>query len=148
MRLIRISSVLGVVFAGTMLATGCGGGGGGGNSADATPYVNPVTGTDKDTIADAISSPLHGGSGVATVSWVPPLGNTDGSALTDLKSYRIHYGDAANDYPLMVEITNPGLTAYTIENLVNGVKYFFVVTAVNSEGLESAYSEMVTKAIN
>ncbi|WP_303905786.1 fibronectin type III domain-containing protein [Thiohalomonas denitrificans] len=131
MRLEKPSLIPGVVLTGSLLLAGCGGGG-----VDGTTTTNPDT------------PHIPTGEGVATLAWTPPLENTDGSTLTDLDGYRIHYGESAGDYPYAIEVTNSGLTAYTIENLARGIEYFFVVTSINSEGIESAYSEMVTTLID
>ncbi|SCZ55938.1 fibronectin type III domain-containing protein [Thiohalomonas denitrificans] len=131
MRFAKPSPMLGIVLTGSLLLVGCGGGGG-------------VDGTAMPTD----TSHVPAGNGAATLAWTPPLENTDGSSLSDLNGYRIYYGESAGDYPYAIEVENSGLTAYTIENLANGIEYFFVVTSINSEGIESAYSEMVSTVID
>ena len=87
-------------------------------------------------------------TGSATVSWTPPTTRTDGSSLTgDLAGYTIWYGPAQNNYTQSVKVTNPGLTTYQIDNLAGGT-YYFVVTAVDSSGVESQYSTAVSKTIS
>lgn len=85
-------------------------------------------------------------TGSATLSWTPPTTNTDGSPLTDLAGYRIYWGPSAGNYPNSVTLTNPGLTSYVVTNLVPGT-YFFVATAVNSAGAESAFSVSASKTL-
>lgn len=85
-------------------------------------------------------------SGSATLMWTPPTQNTDGSALTNLAGYRIYWGTAAGSYTSSVDIGNPGLTTYVVENLVPGT-YYFAVTARNSAGIESALSDGASKTI-
>lgn len=85
--------------------------------------------------------------GSATLSWNPPTTYTDGSPLNDLSAYRIYYGTSAGNYPNQIEIDNPGLTTYVVENLPPAT-YYFVSTAINSSGIESGYSNMATKAVN
>ena len=41
---------------------------------------------------------------------------------------------------------NPGVTAYVVDNLSTGT-HFFVVTALNEQGLESAFSNEASKTI-
>ena len=77
--------------------------------------------------------------GAATLSWTPPTQNTDGSALTNLAGYRILYGAAPSSLNQTVEIANPGLTTYVIENLSPGT-YYFAVRAYSSAGGESVNS--------
>ena len=84
--------------------------------------------------------------GAATLSWNPPTQNVDGSSLTDLSGYRIYYGRDPNILGRTVAITNPGLTRYVVENLQPGV-WHFVMTSVNSQGVESRRTDPVSKSI-
>ena len=85
-------------------------------------------------------------SGSATLSWTPPTTNTDGSPLTNLAGYRVHWGTAVGNYPSSVRLDNPGLASYVVENLAPGT-YYFVVTALNSAGAESQFSNVASKTI-
>ena len=85
-------------------------------------------------------------SGSATLSWTPPTTNTNGSPLTNLAGYRVHWGTAAGSYTNSVTLNNPGLTSYVVENLAPGT-YYFVVSARNSSGVESAMSNSGSKTI-
>jgi hypothetical protein len=84
--------------------------------------------------------------GSATLSWIPPTTNTDGSPLTNLAGYRVRWGPAAGNYTNFAAINNPGLSSYVVENLVSGT-YYFVVSAVNSVGVESQFSNVASKTI-
>ncbi len=84
--------------------------------------------------------------GSATLSWTPPTTNSDGSPLTNLAGYKIYWGPSSGNYPNSVSVMNPGLTSYVVGSLVPGT-YFFVATAVNSLGAESAFSAPGTKTI-
>lgn len=86
------------------------------------------------------------GTGVATLSWTPPTTNTDGSVLNDLAGYKIYYGTTPGSYPNAVTVDNPGLSDYVVENLAPGT-YHFVVTAFDSAGNESAYSNVASKTV-
>jgi hypothetical protein len=85
-------------------------------------------------------------NGSATLRWTPPTTNTNGSPLTNLAGYRVHWGPAPGNYPNSVTLNNAGLTSYVVTNLVPGTHYF-VVTAVNSAGVESRFSNMGSKTI-
>jgi hypothetical protein len=85
-------------------------------------------------------------TGSATLSWTPPTTNTDGTPLTNLAGYRIYWGTTDGSYPSSVTLTNAGLTSYVVTDLVPGT-YFFVATAVNSLGAESAFSASASKTI-
>lgn len=84
--------------------------------------------------------------GSATLSWNPPTQNTDGSALSDLAGYKIYYGRNADSLGRSVSLTNPGLTRYVVENLESAV-WYFTMTSVNADGVESARSAMISKRI-
>jgi hypothetical protein len=84
--------------------------------------------------------------GSATLSWTPPTANTDGSPLTNLAGYRIYWGTAPGSYPNSVTVNNAGLTSYVVESLVPGT-YYFAATALNSSGVESAFSGTASKTI-
>jgi hypothetical protein len=86
------------------------------------------------------------GSGQATVFWTPPTSNDDGSALTDLAAYRVYYGTEANIYPNDIYVANPGIASYVVENLCPNT-YYFVLTAINSKGIESGFSNIASKAV-
>jgi len=78
-----------------------------------------------------------------TLSWNPPTENEDGTALTNLRGYRILYGQKSGTYDSSVQLDNPGLARYVLENLSPG-RYFFALVAVNSAGTESAQSSEVS----
>ena len=87
------------------------------------------------------------GSASVTLIWTPPTENTDGSPLLDLAGYRILYGTSPGNYPLAIDVNNPGLSTYVIVDLLPDT-YYFVMTAVNSNGVESSPSSMVQKTVN
>src|SRR5690606_16008004 len=86
-------------------------------------------------------------SGSVSLSWVPPTHNDDGSALTDLASFKIHYGTSSGTYTEQILIENPGITTYVVENLTADT-YYFATTAINSVGIESAYSGEAVATVN
>jgi hypothetical protein len=87
------------------------------------------------------------GVGTAPVSWTPPTENTDGSALTDLAGYKVYFGTSPGGYGETITVNNPGLSSYLVGNLPVS-DWYFVVTAFNSSGIESAYSTEAYIAIN
>lgn len=86
-------------------------------------------------------------NGSATLTWTAPTLNSDGSPLTDLASYRIYYGFSAGNYPNSINVDNPGVTSYVVENLPPNT-YFFVTTSVNANGIESAFSNVASTTVN
>lgn len=84
--------------------------------------------------------------GTATLSWQPPTTRSDGSPLANLAGYRIHYGTAPGNYTHVVNLPNPGLTTYVVENLAPAT-WYFVARAYDGAGLTSDHSAMVSKTI-
>ena len=90
---------------------------------------------------------VHAGVFSVTLSWIPPTENIDGSYLSDLAGYKIYYGVSEGNYPNVIIIDNPGIATYVVENLTPAT-YFFVATAVSSNGLESEFSNVAIKVIS
>ena len=86
-------------------------------------------------------------TGNATLSWTAPTENMDGSALTDLAGYRLYYGVQEGEYTEQIQIDNPGVVTYVVENLTPNT-YYFVATAFNSNGVESPFSGVAVKVVN
>lgn len=85
-------------------------------------------------------------SGSATLYWTPPTERVDGSPIGDLAGYRVLYGQSSGQLDQGVQIDNPSITRYVIENLGPG-DWFFAVTVRTTDGLESAPSAEVWKRI-
>ncbi len=84
--------------------------------------------------------------GSATLSWTPPTRNSDGSTLTNLAGYRIAYGTSAGALTRTVQVSNPGLSRYVVENLTAGT-WYFAVRAYSTSGSESAPSNTASKTV-
>jgi hypothetical protein len=85
--------------------------------------------------------------GSAVLTWTPPTQNEDGSPLTDLAGFKIYYGNESGNYPTSIQIDNPGVITYVVENLTPDT-YYFVATAVNTQGVESGFSGEAKKVVN
>jgi fibronectin type 3 domain-containing protein len=102
------------------------------------------------TLLLTISGCGDGGSGSSisgasvTLTWDAPTTNSDGSPLTDLNGYKIYYGTSSGNYTEVIDIGN--VTSYTIGNLSSGI-YYFAVTAYNTSGNESDFSNEVSKTL-
>ena len=86
------------------------------------------------------------GEGSVTLSWYPPTENEDGSLLSDLAGYRIYYGKKKKHLDRMIEIDNPGLTRYVVDNL-SPTHWHFAMTAFTRDGIESRRSKIVSKKV-
>jgi hypothetical protein len=88
-----------------------------------------------------------GSTGSATVSWKPPTARVNGSPLATLAGFHIYYGTASGSYPNEISVTGANVSTYVVDNLPGGVTYYFVMTAYDASGLESAYTSVGSKAI-
>ena len=104
--------------------------------------VTGKSSTDKLTVNRESTS-----AGSATLSWNPPVQRTDGTPLTNLAGYKIFYGRMSGIYDYQIDINNPGISTYVVENLVSG-DWYFALTAYDSQGLESDRSNEVLRAIS
>ncbi len=55
--------------------------------------------------------------GSVKLSWLAPTTNTDGSKLDDLAGYKIYYGTSKEYLQRIIDIKDPSVTEYTIEDL-------------------------------
>lgn len=85
--------------------------------------------------------------GAASLSWTAPTQNTDGSALTNLSGYRIYYGTSSGALTQTIQLNNPSVSTYMVENL-SPATYYFAVRAITSAGAESALSNVTSKKVN
>jgi hypothetical protein len=97
------------------------------------------------TFAIVVSS-TSTSTGSATLSWTPPTENSNGTALTNLAGYRIYYGTSASTMNKTVQIANPGLSRYVVENLT-AATWYFTVRAYTTAGVESVASNTASKAV-
>ncbi|MEZ5559896.1 MAG: fibronectin type III domain-containing protein [Pseudomonadales bacterium] len=81
-----------------------------------------------------------------TLAWQAPTENVDGSPLTDLAGYRVYYGEQSRAYTDTVDVSDNAATSTSL-TLVSG-SYYFAMTALDSVGNESAYSNEVVKVVN
>ena len=85
------------------------------------------------------------GNGAATLSWTAPTQKTDGTPV-DLAGYKIYWGTSSRNYANSQSLNTPGVATYVIDGLTPAT-WYFAVTAVDSQGLESDYSNEATKQI-
>lgn len=88
-------------------------------------------------------------SGTATLHWVAPTTRQDGSpfSLSELKGYNVYEGTASTNLASVVRIDAATATSYTVSNLAPGTHYF-TVTAYDTTGAESNFSNIASKTIN
>jgi hypothetical protein len=113
---------------------------------------NKITVTAEDTAGVTASRSIvvnreSGQTGSAALSWAAPTARTDGSPLTNLAGYKIFYGRMAGVYDYQIDISNPAVLTYVVENLVSG-DWYFALTAYDSQGIESGRSNEVLRQIS
>ena len=81
-------------------------------------------------------------TGNITVDWTPPTQNSDGTLLTNLAGYRVHYGTSPERMTQSINVTNPGVTSYVVDNLGPGT-WYFAVTSYTVGGTESVLSGVI-----
>jgi hypothetical protein len=88
-------------------------------------------------------SPTYAGYGLPIVLvWTPPSCNDDGSPLTDLAGYYIYMGTSP-DTLIPAFFTNADAPAISLL-FASGSAYYFGVTAVNVNGIESPMTPVVS----
>jgi hypothetical protein len=87
-------------------------------------------------------------SGSMTLQWTAPATRADGTplSLSAIDGYHILYGPSAGNYPNRVNVADGTAQSATVTALPPGT-YYVVMTTYDVNGLESAYSSMVTKAV-
>ena len=94
-----------------------------------------VASCDKSPVASSAPSAVVVGGGAVLLEWNPvPEQNVNG--------YRVYYGTTSRSY---LQPFGQGLvstaTSYTVPGLAGPRRYFFAVTATNSLGKESGFSQ-------
>jgi hypothetical protein len=79
-----------------------------------------------------------------TLTWKAPVKNIDGTPLRDLAGFRIYYGTSSFTYTRSIDVKK--VTQYTLQNLPQGT-WYFAVTAYDSRGNESQFSNQLKKSI-
>jgi hypothetical protein len=118
--------------------------------ADAGTYSNigisVSDGTSTASLAPFTVTVTQAANGSVTLNWVAPTQNTDGSPLTNLAGYHILYGASAGNLNQSVQLANPGLTTYVLDDLPAGT-WYFSVNDYTTAGAVSTISNVVSKTL-
>jgi hypothetical protein len=131
-----------MVSSATVMLAACGGGKESGVSDAAAEGIASALARKGPKAKQAAPAP----TGSATVTWTPPTLNMDGSTATDITGFRIYYGTSASDLAQSVDVTSSTVTSYTVTGLATGT-YYFAVSAVNSAGVTSRRTNLVSTVI-
>ena len=77
------------------------------------------------------------------LEWTTPAHNTDGS-VADIEGYKIYFGPTSDYLLQTIRIHGADMRSIEIEHLPLGV-WHFEITAIGTDGNESARSNMVSK---
>ena len=73
--------------------------------------------------------------------WTTPTENTDGSTLTNLAGFKVYTGTISGNYDQVYDFPDPQRTCAQFSEMQGASGDFYVViTAYNSKGVESEYS--------
>ena len=108
--------------------------------------ISVSDGTNTATLAPFTITVAAASTGSATLTWAIPTTRADGSALTNLAGFHIYYGTTPGSYATAITVANATVSTYVVSNLPSGT-YYFVATAYDATGLESAYTTSASKTI-
>ncbi|MEM1229089.1 MAG: hypothetical protein AAGI15_01020 [Pseudomonadota bacterium] len=83
--------------------------------------------------------------GELVVAWNAPSENADGSPLATLRGYRLYYGIEPGRYHTEVAIDDGAATRVSLQ--VPHDTYYLALTAIDSNGVESEYSNEIRKTV-
>lgn len=75
-----------------------------------------------------------------TIEWQAPTQDTNGANLTGLQGFKVLYGKVAGNPDNVVEVNNVSQSSLELSDLEVG-EYFFYMTAIDTQGRESARSQ-------
>ena len=109
-----------------------------------------VSVTKGGNISVPVTLTVTSGSTTSTTTGTSSSSNTAGltwnaSTSTNLAGYKVYVGTSSGVYGSSINVGN--ITSYTVTNLGVGSTYYFAVTAYNTSGVESGYSNEVSKSI-
>lgn len=78
-----------------------------------------------------------------SLNWTAPVAREDETpiSMAEIAGYRIHYGTTQGRYTQIIDVNDAYIDELTLE--VSAGIYYFVITTIDVDGRESAYSEEV-----
>ncbi len=104
-----------------------------GTSDVSTGQTGTTDGTGQTEVTNTVS-----------LAWDMPTTYVDGTPLTDLAGFKVYYGTVSGVYPQVVDVRNA--TSFSSGALGPGT-YYFAVTAYDSYGSESEFSNEISTTI-
>ncbi len=104
--------------------------------------TNDVSSGQTGTSGDGIGQTVQPKN--VSLSWDAPATYVDGTLLTDLAGFKVYYGTSSGVYTQVTDVRN--VTSYSTGTLGPGT-YYFAVTAYDSYGSESQFSNEISTTI-
>ncbi len=84
-------------------------------------------------------------SNSVTVEWSPPAAREDGSILntSQIAGYTVYYGTAPDSFTQSMYVAGGSNTRATLNNLATGKTFYIALTASDTTGLQSNYSNVL-----
>lgn len=89
-------------------------------------------------------------TGSTTLRWQAPTENVDGTPYDDPGGFKIYWGQQSRSYTGSLDVDDTAATNWGFSvplDSVDDIEWYFAMTAVDSEGNESAYSNEVLKRL-
>lgn len=83
--------------------------------------------------------------GSASIAWQQPTYNLDGTVIDGLRALRIHVGTTSGQYTQVIEVSDLSRSQTDLELPVG--EYFIAMSAVDTDGTESALSSEVRRVV-
>lgn len=101
--------------------------------------ASTTTGTAGESVTPVVTT--------VSLSWEIPIQRADGSTLSfdEIKAYRIYSGTTATNLSSVIEITDPSQVLY--ENDYSEGTYYFAISTLTTDGMESQKSDVVSVSI-
>jgi len=93
----------------------------------------------------AAHAPTVEQAGQIRLSWQRPTTKADGTPLTDVVGYKLYYGLTSRTYDVINTVGHQ--TTYTVSGLEPGHTYYLAVTAYDTSGRESDFSNEVSVTV-
>ena len=89
-----------------------------------------------ETSSNSSNGGIPSGNMSANLTW-------DANQEPDLAGYKVYYGTTSRNYTTPIDVGNS--ISSTVPNLAAGVQYFFSITAYDTSGYESIFSNEVSR---
>ena len=96
-----------------------------------------------------VADDTSAGAGSVVLNWSAPSTRQDGTPMStsEIAGYSLHYGPSEGNYPDSIYIAGGNQTSASLDNRQLGETLYLVLTAWDSNGLESGHSNMAVVTI-